>query len=283
MSNSIKTALIVEGGAMRSIFSAGVLDGFCKQQFNPFDFYLGVSAGAYNLVTYLSGMPQKSLEIYHNFATNKEFISYTRFLRGGHLIDLDWIENIAFSQSHIDINRIYQHGKPLYVCMTDVNTGKAVYINTNHDNIQNVIKASAALPVFYREFPMVNGRLMTDGGIANGIPVAEAIRMGARQIMVIRSRHKQYMKKDTLGHKFIRWKLKNHTELVTTMCNRINTHRESITLIRSPPEGIKIFEICPPDDFYIGLFNRNRNHLLKGYQLGMEASKSAMEQWLSII
>lgn len=283
MSNSIKTALIVEGGAMRSIFSAGVLDGFCTQKFNPFDFYLGVSAGAYNLVTYLSGMPQKSLEIYHNFATNKEFISYTRFLRGGHLIDLDWIENIAFAHSHIDINRVYQHGKPLYVCMTDVGTGKAVYINTNHDNIQNVIKASAALPVFYREFPMVDGRLMTDGGVANGIPVAEAIRMGARLIMVIRSRHKQYMKTDTLGHKLIRWKLKNHTELVATMCNRIKTHRESIALMRNPPDGIKILEICPPDEFYIGLFNRNRNHLLKGYQLGMEASKSAMEQWLSVI
>ena len=74
----------------------------------------------------------------------------------------------------------------------------------------------------YRDFPRLENRLMSDGGVADGIPVIEAIRQGATNIMVVRSRHKEYMKKDTIIHKFIRWKLRNYPQLVATMTKRIS-------------------------------------------------------------
>ena len=61
MTDLFQNALIVEGGAMRSVFSAGLLDGLLQQRFNPFDFYIGVSAGAYNIVVYLVGKSGLSL------------------------------------------------------------------------------------------------------------------------------------------------------------------------------------------------------------------------------
>lgn len=65
-------------------------------------------------------------------------------------------------------------------------------MEARRDNLALLLKASAALPVFYRNFPEVDGRPMADGGVDEGIPVAHAIRMGARRIMIVRSRHEHY-------------------------------------------------------------------------------------------
>ena len=165
---SSETALIVEGGAMRSVFSAGLLDGFLDSKFNPFDFYIGVSGGAYNLATYMAGTPGKSLAVFLEFALHKNFISYFRFIRGGHLLDLDWLFNESLADNYLDVNAVFKPGKPLYVCTTKVSSGKPVYINTRPETLKNVIKASTALPLLYRGFPEINGIPMTDGGVADG-------------------------------------------------------------------------------------------------------------------
>jgi predicted patatin/cPLA2 family phospholipase len=272
-------ALVVEGGAMRSVFSAGLLDGFLERQFNPFDFYIGVSAGAFNLAAYLSGIPGKSLEVYQKLALDKAFISYWRFIRGGHLLDLDWLFETIPAASYLDQEAVYRPGKPFYVCASDVSTGEPAYINTTPENLERVMKASAALPLFYRNFPVIDGSPMTDGGVADGIPVAQAIRMGATRILVVRSRHKSYLKKDTLGHRFVRWKLRKFPTLVATMHQRVSLYEETISLIRNPPPGVKMIEVCPPEDFTIGRFNRRLEALLKGYQSGIEMAEDTIQKW----
>ena len=264
---------------MRSVFSAGILDGFLTQAFNPFDFTIGVSAGACNLASYIAGVQQQSLQIYLDFALHKEFINYARFFRGGHLLDLDWISEQAFRTSTLSLTDAVLDAKPLYVCVTQVSSGIPVYIRTTLDNLKSVLKASSALPLIYRDFPSVDGEAMTDGGVAQGIPVAEAIRMGATRIMVIRSRHKYYKKKDTLGHKFIRWKMRHYPALLATLRERVKIHNESIALIRRPPPGVRIVEICPPETFVLGRFTRTRQHLLSGYQVGVDGAAQAIGQW----
>ena len=267
---------------MRSVFSAGLLDGFLEQQFNPFDFYIGVSAGASNLTAFLAGTPKKSLQIFHDFALRKEFISYWRFFRGGHLMDLDWLERMTYADSHVNLEAVFHHKKPLYVCVTDVDTGQARYIKAAPENITGLVKASSALPVFYRGFPMMDGRPMTDGGVAEGIPIAEAIRKGAKRIMVVRSRHQDYLKKDSLEHRFIRWKVRHHPALIATMRNRITIHANSIALMRHPPDSVNIIEVCPPDDFSISRFNRDREQLLRGYHTGFDTASDAIARWTRI-
>jgi predicted patatin/cPLA2 family phospholipase len=273
------TALVVEGGAMRSIFSAGLLDCFLQHGFNPFDFYVGVSAGASNLAAFLSGTPRKSLEVYLNFALRGKFISYGRFLYGGHLIDLDWLLAATDSQGLFDFPAIFRPGKPLYVGLTELASGKAEYVRAGPDNLGIVIKASMALPLFYRGFPEVDGRPMTDGGIADGIPVRQAIRLGAKRIMVVRSRSRAYRKQDTWMHRYIRWKLRKHAALVATMRERVKRHDEVIELIRRPPPGVGIVDVCPPEHFGVGRFTRDRDSLMKGYQIGFETGQDALARW----
>lgn len=277
-----ENALIVEGGAMRSVFSAGLLDGFLKQKFNPFDCYIGVSAGAYNLAMYMADMPGKSLEMFLNYGLHKNFISFTRFLRGGHLLDLDWLFEESMADTQLDLNAVYQSGKPLIVGTTDVLTGKPVYTHTTADNFKQVLKASTALPLIYRNFPKIDDRPMTDGGVSDGIPVTKAIELGAKRIMVIRSRHKHYMKKDTPGHRFIRWKLRNYSSLVDTMQQRVLMHKKVIDLIRNPPSNVTITEVCPPDDFSMGRFTRDKELYKQGYQAGMQTAIIAINEWIAL-
>lgn len=272
-------ALIVEGGAMRSVFSAGLLDGFLAEQFNPFDFYIGVSAGAYNLANYLAGLSGRSLQIFQQLATNREFTNYWRFLRGGHLLDLDWLFAAVMAALPLEPEQVCRQGKPLYIGVTDVITGEANYVQAGPTNLEQAIKATVALPLLYRSFPQIDQRPMTDGGVADGIPVAQAIRLGATHIMVIRSRAYTYRKRDTLGHKIIRWRLRRYQALRKTMRERISRFEAALQLLRNPPPGVRIVEICPPEEFTIGRFNRNHHRLRAGYDAGITKVQQAMQLW----
>lgn len=279
MSDRLNTVLIVEGGAMRSVFSAGLLDGFLKYNFNPFDYYIGVSAGASNLVAFSARDFGKSIHIYLTLATGSEFINFRQFLTGGHLLNLDWLCQNIFSQTYLSKTSTCYTDKPIYVCTTAIDTGTAVYTRLDNENIESLLKASMALPFLYKGFPDVNGQPMTDGGIAANLPLAEAIARGARRIMVVRSRHPSYVKKDSLGHQFIRWRLKHYPELVNTMQHRIQQHEETIRLINNPPPDVRIVDVYPPASFKLGRFCQDKHKLLGGYTAGLSAANAAINQW----
>jgi len=275
---SAKTALIVEGGALRGVFSTGLLDGFLEARFNPFDFYMGVSAGASNLAAYLAGMIGRNRKIYLDYSLRPEFLNVFKFLRGGHLMDLDWLWNVTIREIRLDLAQIYSRGKPFIVVLTDVQTGKAVYRLTNAGDLEHVLKTSSALPFFYRGYPSVEGRLMTDEGVADPLP-GEAVRRGARRVMVIRSRHRDYVKHNGLSEFVMRWHARCFPMLRETLGKRAQRYNASVTFIRKPPAGVSIIEMCPPRNFRVSRFSRNRHVLEEGYEQGRHLASKAIESW----
>lgn len=188
ITSDTETALVVEGGGMRGVFSTGLLDGFLEQNFNPFQLCIGVSAGATSIAAYLAEMHGRNRKIYTKLSVGPEFISIARFLGGGHMMDLDWLWDLTISRMRLKLDKIYSRERKFLVGLTEVATGETVYKETSAGDLEHVLKASSALPLFYRSFPEVDGRPMTDGGVSVAIPVEEAVRMGARRVMVIRSR-----------------------------------------------------------------------------------------------
>jgi len=272
-------ALIVEGGAMRGVFSAGVLDGFLEAGFNPFDLLIGVSSGAANIAAYLAEMPERNLKIFTDYSLRKEFISFGRFLSGGHLMDLDWLWDVTIADVRLDLRTIFSKDKLFLIGLTDVQSGRPCYRQPEADTLEEVLKASSAMPVVYRSFPSIDGRLTADGGIADPIPIRKAIDMGARQIMVIRSRPRAYVKKEKLANRFLLWQLRSHPALSRAVAGRIARYNTAVSLLRNPASDIDIVEVCPPDDFSPARFGRNKRVLMKGYEQGLAMAREALRRW----
>ena len=273
------TALVVEGGGMRGVFSTGLLDGFLVRKFDPFHLCIGVSAGATSLAAYLAGMHGRNRKIYTELSVGPEFINLWRFLRGGHLMDLDWLWDITIDRMRLNLDRIYSRQRPFLVGMTDVGTGATVYWDTSAVDLEQVLKASSALPIIYRGFPLVNGRPMTDGGLSDPIPVAEAIRRGAKRIMLVRTRpHSHRSQPEAMSH-LMYWLLPKYPALRATIKSHDRIYNEAIALIRRPPDGVSIIEICPPDSFRPGKFTRDAGVLQEGYEQGRAMAGDAIARW----
>jgi len=277
---SIPTALVVEGGAFRGVFSTGLLDTFLAAGFNPFDLYIGVSSGASNLAAFLARMPGRNRRIYLDYSLRPEFIDIARFFSGGNLLNLDWLWENTIRDIRLNLDAIYANGRPFIVVMTDVQTGKAYYKATNAGNLERVLKASSAVPLFYRGYPEIDGRPMTDGGVADAIPVAEAIRRGTRRIMVVRSRQRNYRKRwGLIAECVMAWYLRPHPALKKAMVRRISRYNDTLTLIRKPPEGVEVVEICPPDHFRVSRLSRDPRILEEGYEQGRAMAAGAIARW----
>jgi predicted patatin/cPLA2 family phospholipase len=277
---SITTALVVEGGAFRGVFSTGLLDAFLAAEFNPFDLYIGVSSGASNLAAFLANMPGRNRCIYLDYSLRPEFIDIARFLAGGNLLNLDWLWENTIRDIRLDLDAIYSKGRPFIVVMTDVQTGMAYYKATAAGNLERALKASSAVPLFYRDYPEIDGRPMTDGGVADAIPVSEAIRRGAHRIMVVRSRQRDYQKHPgVIAECVMAWYLRPYPALKQAMAARVSRYNDTVTLIRKPPVGIEIVEICPPDNFRVSRLSRDPRILQEGYEQGRAMAAEAIARW----
>jgi predicted patatin/cPLA2 family phospholipase len=135
------------------------------------------------------------------------------------------------------------------------------------------------MPLLYRAYPEVDGRPMTDGGVADSIPVGEAIRRGARRIMVIRSRRRDYMKRHGLSERVMRWHVRHYPFLRQAMAKRVERYNEAVALIRRPPEGVSIIEICPPASFRVSRLSQDRMILQEGYEQGRALAAEAIARW----
>lgn len=269
--HSHKSALVVEGGAMRGIFAAGVLDGFIDRAYRPFDFCIGVSAGSTNLAAWLANQRGRSYKVITDYSCRPEFIDFRRFIRGGHWLDLDWLWEITIREINIDVEVMARQPIPLYVVTTSVESGEAEYIEATPDNLNQLLKASCSVPIAYRHFPKINNQPMTDGGVADSIPVIKAYEMGAREITVVLSRPLGYKKPPVRSKWLLRKLLSDFPVLAEAMINRAESYNRAIEFINNPPLDCDIKVIAPPDNFEVGRITTDPAKLDAGYQFGLEA------------
>lgn len=270
-----KSALVVEGGGMRCIFAAGVLHSFGKAGFDPFDLYIGVSAGACHLASHLAGQHDRNFDITLRYSMTSDFINPWRFLRGGHLMDLDWmweqtITHFRLNLKHID-EKLRTQNKEYLIVATSMETGEALYLRPDENTLEHYLKVSSSLPILYRNVLEVNGEKATDGGMADSIPVREAYRRGTTDITVIRSRSADYIKKESpIALAIFSLYFRKYPRLVEKFRKRAENYNASVEFIHSPPEGVRITEIAPPDNIAIGRTTKNETPLRAAYETGID-------------
>lgn len=275
----IQTALVCEGGAMRGIFSAGVLDVFLEEKFEPFDLVIGTSAGACNLVSYLAHQHERNLRCYRDIMSRPQLFSFPRFLRGGHYIDLDWLWERFIAEDPLDQPAVDAHPAHLIAVATCARTGAPLYLEPRSPEIMEYLKGSSAMPMLYRGVVNWGGHEMADGGISDPIPVKKAYALGARKIVVIRSRPTGVTKKDGFEQKLTAFLTRNHPGIAKAIRETsVRAYGDAVAFCEKPPEDARIWQIAPPSLMKTGRTTQDTEILLADYTLGRRAAKEALKE-----
>ena len=263
-----RIALVCEGGGQRGIFTAGVLDEFMQARFDPFDFYLGTSAGAQNLSAFVCQQPGYA---------RREFFNPLRFVRGGNLIDLDWLIETTSRKMPLAMDnaqRLFDHGKSFFMCACRSDDYTAEYFAPRPDSWLNLIRASSAIPGFYRTGVMIGDKSYQDGGISDAIPVREAARLGATTLVVIRTVPSQMYYTPQWFKRMERWL---GTSSLQPLINLVQHHEESYSTIQrfieKPPGDLRIFEIYPPKPLSSIALGSRMAALRMDYNLGRQCGR----------
>jgi predicted patatin/cPLA2 family phospholipase len=273
------TAVVVEGGGMRGIFSAGVLDAFQARAFNPFDLAIGCSAGACNLSSYLAGQFDRNRRCYTTQMSRPEFISAGRFFRGGHWLDLDYLWDAFLREDPLDVDAVVANRTRFIVTATAADTGQAAYMEPDADGMLEALRASSAVPVLYRKFVEIDGRPYTDGGVAASIPVEEAYRRGARRILVLRSRPASYLREPRFEAAAGAFVLRRHLALADTLRHSHEAYARAVDFIHHPPAGCEVTQVAPVRALRSTRARASLAALAHDYQQGRLAGEAAMRQW----
>lgn len=277
-----KKVLILEGGGMRGVFLTGVLQGFTDRNYFPWKLIIGSSAGALAGAAYAAGQIHLARDAFFTLLTTKDFISYFNVLnREKHILDLDWMaETILGGEDPLDIKKL-KKACPVIITASHISeTGPPtkVYLNSKSDDILTALKASAAVPFLYRGFVEYNNFNLLDGALLDPIPFHKALNMGYRQedILVVVSRNRDYRKKQesfwvkTLYDNY--YKDKKYRFLLEALDNRYNKYNKILDDLYQNHPGISVID--PPPDFKLGRLTKDRDELLKGFELGITAAKS---------
>lgn len=187
----MKIALVVQGGGQRGIFTAGVFDAFLEAGFDPFELYIGTSAGALNLSSFISRQPRFGYQFIVDYTTRNEFFSLYHYLSKQQSMNLDWALEAVRPHGALPLDvftarRVLQQ-REAYACATRKDTLQDSYMPMYQANWCEVLRASCAIPVIYNEPVIVDDLDWVDGGVSAAVPVKEAWYRGADLVVVVRT------------------------------------------------------------------------------------------------
>ncbi len=249
----LRVALVTQGGGQRGVFTAGVLDSFIDAGFDPFELYIGTSAGALNLVSYLAGQYSAGYEFIVNLTTDHRFFDLFKYIRRYQYMDLDW----AFSHTELLNTPFYQNkdfmekfnGRDALACVTHAKTLTAEYLPLFDKDFIDVLRATCAIPFLYPKKVKIDNSFYIDGGVSSPVPVREAFDRGADVIVVIRTellqpsikskvasltQKKKQIFRTTLdqrwSHYSERWQLNQHLNKVMGIGEQLMSRLKNINL-----------------------------------------------------
>lgn len=179
-----RMALVCEGGGQRGIFTAGVLDEFMRAQFNPFHLYFGTSAGAQNLSAYLCNQPGYGRKVIMRYTTRREFLIRCDLYAEETLLTSTgwWNPPPPECRCRWIPQRACSTAENPFICAPAGDDYTPGYFSPTKQNWLDIIRASSAIPGFYRTGVTLEGINYLDGGISDAIPVQEAAKRGRKPL-----------------------------------------------------------------------------------------------------
>jgi predicted patatin/cPLA2 family phospholipase len=273
-----QTGLVLEGGGMRGVYTAGVLEFFMEKDLF-FPYIIGVSAGACNAASYLSRQKGRNKQVNIGYINHPNYLSYKNLWRKKQLFDMDFIfDEIPTKHVPFDFETFYNGTERFVVGATDIETGEPVYFEKagSQQDMLTVLRASSSLP-FIAPIVEYQNRKLLDGGIVDPIPVRKAQSDGFEKNVLILTRNKGYTKKKSSMGWLVERAFASYPQLVNKMNNRYLLYNETLKYIEEQEKEGKLFIIRPLEKLEVGRMEKNQQKLTALYEQGYRDAERAYE------
>ena len=271
------TGLVLEGGGMRGMFSAGVFEAFMQEEVE-FPYATAVSAGACNVVSYLSKQPLRTRRIIDEYVADSRYCSLGNLLLTGSLFGFDFIlKEIPQKLLPFDYDAFYRSPCELYVGATDCKTGDMVWFPKEAMGSDfEPLRASSSLP-FLAPVVKIDGYELMDGGLADPIPVEKAMADGYERNVIVLTRNPGYYSTENYPVWLLKLWYKKYPKLIEVIRNRAANYNRQMKLAEQLELEGKAIVIRPLEPLTIGRLDRKPQELLKLHDHGMQCGLALME------
>ena len=269
----MSTCLIDVGGGLRGVYGAGVMDR-CMDMGIVFDGVIGVSAGAANLTSYLSGQRCRCYRFYFTYSFRPDYMGIGNLLRKGTFFDLDYVYGAlprSDGENPLDHAAMQAHPacRNFLIVATEADTGKVKYFTGDDLTFDNFepIKASCAIPCINKPIE-INGVRYFDGALADPVPVRKAVELGYDKIVLILTRPIDRLRSSDKDRLLARLLKKDYPMAAHRLNLRAKRYNESVAYARQLEAEGRVLILAPDDITGVDTTKRSKEALMRLYGKG---------------
>lgn len=277
------TGIVLEGGAHRAIYTAGVLDVLSENKIH-FDGVIGVSAGAIHGCSFVSGQIGRSINYTLKYASDKRYMSFYSLITTGNMVGEQFCYH-DLPEKLFPFNHDAFEASPsaFYVTCTNLQTGKAEYIRCEElRNKMPYLRASASMPFVSRISKIENNKYL-DGGIADSIPVRAFQNMGYDKCVVVQTRAAGYIKKPNKLTWLAYFMYRKFPHFIEAIKNRHIMYNNELADIEKMQKDGQVFVIRPSKLIKISHTEKNKQVLSEVYELGRQDAQNALPKLIKFL
>ena len=275
----MKKGLVLEGGAMRGLFTAGIIDVMMEAGVEP-DGLIGVSAGAAFGCNYKSRQPGRAIRYNTRFAKDARYSGLKSLLTTGDYFNAQFGYHIVpYQYDLFDVAAFEQNPMEFIVVCTDVLTGQAVYHKMDRVDYDELewLRASASMPLASKVVEVAGHKLL-DGGVADSIPLAYFESIGYDRNVVILTQPEGYVKHRTKLMPLMRIGLRRYPEMIQAMDRRYLMYNRELEFVRQAEREGRCLVIRPDEKLPIGHISHDPEEMKRVYQIGREMGDRYIER-----
>jgi len=279
----MKVGLVLEGGGMRALFTAGVLDALLDVKELDVDGIVGVSAGALFGANYVSGQKERAIRYNKKYARDKRYMGFHSWITTGNAVNKEFaFYELPFKLDVFDQEKFKESKIDFYVVMTNVENGKSEYVLIKDIFEQmEYLRATSALP-FASKIIEINGKKYLDGGISDSIPIDYCESLGYDKIILVLTRPENSYKEDKLNFLY-KLVYRKYPKLVERLINMGKDYEVVLKKIKKLENENKIFVIRPPKVLKIGRLEKDENKIQEVYDIGLNTGKIEINNLLNYL
>ena len=277
----MKTGLVLEGGALRGLYTMGIVDVLTEQRIF-FDGMIGVSAGAAFGCNYKSRQPGRALRYNQRFAHDWRYCSVRSWLCTGDLFGADFdYHQVPEELDLFDFKTFYANPTAFWLVATDVETGEAVYQQVTEgmhiDELCEWIRASSSMPLV-SQWAEIKGQKLLDGGLADAIPLRFFNEQGYERNVVILTQPRGYIKQPNALMPLMRLVYYRHPRFVQTIAQRHEMYNAQLRYVEAQEKAGKAFVIAPEAKLPIQHITHDRQRMQRTYDIGRAQALALLPQ-----